>query len=267
MTRKQIHLTLLPSLFFFALAHSAQPHTAADEFTKQGIKQASQVLGTQTNDLINYVKEQYGIVTPLQAAQQKNMDAQIKLSEKQMELNEQQKILNDKQIELAEKQIEDTTLDAHIKKLAAIKETCSLLPRNDPKALEAIKRSKAKLDDIIKDFPPLPEEETKPSPESPAKKIDDIKAKNSLFTLITTPFIFAATKTGKIADTIADYSFAYVTNLECLKGSFIDKHHIGINRALVATTVAVITYSAYKLYKAKTYVDNDDDIFNDDNDY
>jgi len=263
MIRKQTYLIFISNFFCVALTYSSQPHTTTDEFAKQGIKQVAQVGGQQLNDLINLGKEKYGLISPLQKAQQENMDAQIKLAEKQMELNEQQKILNDKQIALADKQIEDTTLDTHIKKLAAIKETCSMLPRNDPKAMEAIKRSKAELDNIIKNFPPLPEEEakTKPALENPTK---DINTKSSFFALITTPCFIAATKAGDCADFLASYSFGYITNLEYFKDGFIGKHRIGINRTLVVTTLAAATYAAYKLYKAQTHIENDDDIFNDD---
>jgi hypothetical protein len=266
MIRQQIYLMIFSGLSFFSLAYSAQPQSVGDEFTKQGVKQVVQVVGSQTNDLINYLKEQYGIVSPLQKAQQENMDAQVKLSQAQQELNEQQKILNDKQSILADKQIEEAALDTYLKKITIVKETCAMLPKNSKKAIDAIKRTEMQLDELIKDFPAL-EEETKITDEPTVennKKIEDIKAKTSLLTLITTPCILAVTKAGECADSLAGYSFAYITNLNCLKETFVAKHAVGINRTLVAATLVMTTYAAYKLYKAKTYVDNDDDIFGDD---
>lgn len=251
---------LLSSVLFFSLNYTSQQPT--DELAKQAFK----VLGTQANDLINYGKEQYGIISPLQKAQQDNVEAQIELSKKQMGLNQQQETLNEKQIILADKQIEEASLDTHLKKLTIIKETCSMLPKDNPAAIEAIKRSEAYLTEIIKDLPSLPADTTDPKIDD-NKKVDDIKTKNSLLTLITASCLTTATKAGEWTDFLAGYSFAYVTNLDCFKNTFIDTHKVKINRGLIVVTIAAITYSAYRLYKAKTHVDNDDDIFNDDYDY
>jgi hypothetical protein len=265
---RQPQYLLLPSLLFFSLAYSAQPKSE-NLLKKHVTKQAAQVLGTQTNDLINHLKEQCGIVPPLQKAQQENMDAQIKLAQTQQELNEQQKILNDKQSLLADKQIEEANLDTHLKKITIIKETCAMLPRNSQKAIDAIKRTEMKLDEIIKEFPAL-EEEAKTKTEDSVennKKIDAIKTKDSLLTLITAPCILAASKAGKCADFLAGYSFAYITDLNCFKETFVGKHAVSINRASVATALAITTYAAYKYYNTKMHVDNDDDIFGDDDSY
>jgi hypothetical protein len=78
--------------------------------------------------------------------------------------------------------------------------------------------------------------------------------------------ILAATAAGEVADSLADYSFKYITSLDCFKDTFIDKHHIAINRALVAVTLYAITYKSYSLYKAYRAERNitEEDIFGDD---
>ena len=78
--------------------------------------------------------------------------------------------------------------------------------------------------------------------------------------------LFVATAAGTMADSIADYSFEYVTGLEQLKDTFIGKYKKGINRALVAVTLYAILHKSYSLYKAYQAEKNatEDDIFNDD---
>jgi hypothetical protein len=226
-------------MFLFATTNPSQ--AGLDKTQEQLIKQACMVAGQQTNELVNHLKEEYGVLTPSQRLAKQHNEAQLKLTELQ---------------------IEDLELGNHLKRLDVVSKTCGMLKSDDKEAADAFARAKAEMNNKIKNFPELPKKET------PEAKNSEIKQPtNSLLSMAAAPFVIVATKTGKIADTIANYSFAYVTNLKYLKGSFIDKHSIGINRALVAATAALITYKAYSLYTTKTHNNNDDDIFSDDNDY
>ncbi|HEX4068948.1 MAG TPA: hypothetical protein VHX42_02520 [Candidatus Babeliales bacterium] len=104
-------------------------------------------------------------------------------------------------------------------------------------------------------------------PENSNNSINEVKVKTGLFAAISAPCIAVATKAGEYADFLAGYSFAYLTELPGLKETFIGKHSVGINRALVAATLIATTYAAYHLYTSKTQTDDDGDIFNDDDNY
>ena len=123
--------------------------------------------------------------------------------------------------------------------------------------------------DNISELPTEKTPENKPTqPEKSDTKTDnEVKATTGLFAAIAAPCYVVATAAGKCADSLAGYSFAYITESSRLKDTFIGKHATGINRALVAATIIITTYAAYSLYKSKTQTDDDDDIFADDNDF
>ncbi|HLC06864.1 MAG TPA: hypothetical protein VJJ26_01625 [Candidatus Babeliales bacterium] len=107
----------------------------------------------------------------------------------------------------------------------------------------------------------LPEEKT---PED-TNKTTPQKEKIGLLSKLATPFVFTAITAGQFADFLAGCSFAHITNLECFKGTVIEAHSLGINRLLIATTVAGISYVAYKKYKSYN-TDEEDDWYNNDDD-
>lgn len=253
MLHKQRYITLLSGLFLFTTANASQ-FNASDTTKEKLIEQGAVVIGQQASDLINHLKEEYEILTPSQKLAKQHNEAQLVLAEKN-------KILMDLNIE--EKQ-----LDVHLKKIATTKETCAGLPHNDKEAAEQMQKLKLAMMEFNKNLPKLPAQETTEIKKTELSIENSVaQQKNSFSSMVVASFALAATKTGKIADTIADYSFGYITNLEYLKGSFVDKHSVGINRALVAATAVIITYAAYSLYKSKSQSDDDDDIFSDDFDY
>jgi len=249
MIHKQIYITLLSGLFVFGITKSAQHGDPSDYAKQQAIKRGMEVLGTQVNDMLNYAKQKNGILSPFE--------------ESQLRLNASQEDLNNTQNTLAKKHTEEADIDIHLKKIAVTKETCAALPKNDAEAKNQIERLKLKMLELNKT---LPERKTD---EAVTVKIDTkndqkntIKDKASLVTKLTAPFAIAATTTGQLADFLAAYSFAYITNLEYFKGTFIGNNAQAINRCAVFATITALAYITYKKYKSLN--DEDEDLFDND---
>jgi hypothetical protein len=242
--RKQLYLTAVSALFTIGTSKPAQ-NSPSDYAKQQAIKQGVMVIGKQTNDLIDFGKQKAGLLTPFE-------ESQLRLNASQEELNNKQKVL-------AEKQSQEADLDIHLKKLAVTKETCAALPKNDPVAIEQIERLKLKMLEFNKDLPELQKKEEPIKTDTNDEKTTETQEKVSLFAKLATPFVVAAAKTGHLADFFADYSFAYVTNLEYFKDTFVGNNAQTINRALVIATISGLLYAIYK-YKS-AHNGDDEDIF------
>lgn len=218
------------------------------------------------------------------------LDGTLTTAETLMELDKEQDILtkeiqNTKEIAATQRQYLSTPAEVETLKNKTRLKLQNLEKREEQisQAFEQIVAARSKprqTEEPNKNVSELPAknkpEEQNSTPEKMAgqpqnlnQAVNEVKAKTTLFAAITASCGAAATKVGKCADVVAGYSFAYITENSRLKETFIGKHATGINRALVATTVIIAAYSAYRLYKAKnqTTDDDDDDIFADDNDY
>lgn len=256
-------ISLLSFLIFSGISCSQfnPSQHAKQQAIDQSIKTGFEVLGTQINEELTYHRTKNRQLTPLQESQQRLSELQEKQAKVAIEYHDLEK-------ELTQLKIKEAKYDVLTKEAQAFQVVASSLKRDDQYAAKTPQRLKQKLMELNGDSPESQETTVTETQKTDAslenKKMDDIKAKQSLFTVISVPCVIAATKIGNCADFLAGHSFGYITALNCFKETFIGKHATTINRTLVATTLATMTYAAYKLYKAKTYVDNDDDIFNDD---
>lgn len=264
MINKQTYI-LLSGLFLFNITNTAQQPGLTDELGKQTIKQLCTVGGTQLNDYLNYKKEQNGIISPLVKAQQDHYQAQIDLNNKQMELNEQQKALNDKQEAVTDKQIIEHDHNIFMQQVTEYQSIKNLDP-NDPENEKLLKRIKLRRDQLMQDLPELPAEEDSDVKKPDTEKVEEPTKEDGFFKAMATYCVLAATTAATTTDTIAEYSFKNITDLDCFKGTFINKHHVIINRTLIFAILTAATYKGYSLYKAYQAERNfnDEDIFNDD---
>jgi hypothetical protein len=105
----------------------------------------------------------------------------------------------------------------------------------------------------------LPEEPAKDTPaQDDPQKTASTEKKKSLLSKLATPFVFALTTTGDVADFLAGYSVAHITNLDCFKDTFVQTPTF--NRMVVIATIAGATYGGYQFYKSRYSDDNDDDV-------
>ncbi len=243
---------MLLSLFFFSSDHCAQfnpAQHAQEKLIDEGIKTGFQIVGQQVNDELSYYRTKNRVLTPAEQAAELLNQKQQKVADIQAELAQEQK-------KLTAAQIEDAELDTFSKKYQI---TRSFYEQAKSKEGDDIhERYRLKIREMNKDLPELPAKDTpETKPEEPAK--DDPKKsvpKKSLFSKLATPFVFALTTTGDVADFLAGYSVAHITNLDCFKDTFVQTPTF--NRVVVIATIAGATYGGYQFYKSR-YSDDDDD--------
>ena len=225
-------------------------YNASEHAQQKAIDSAFKV-GTHTAmQGVNILLEKQGIISPSQEAQK---EFQIK------------------QTELADIHIQEAKIDKASKLLDTLQKFFSL-PGNENSEKGAIlkKRLEKEIEELTKDLPELTEDDLakllpKKDPEASSEEKPK-KERVRLSSKLIAPFIFALTTASQITDYLADRSFVHITNLNCFKDTFIGANCHNINRLLVLTTVAAITYGGYTWYN-KHNDEDDEDIFNNDLEY
>lgn len=266
---RKTHLIILVCLFFFTVNKCAQFNPgqhATEKFIDTAIGGIGQIAVTQANNELSFRIAQHRPQTPAELAAETLNTKQQKVADMQEELAREQK-------KLTEAQIQDAQLDSFSKKYQISRAFYE--NDNSQEAKDMHERYRQKIREMNNDLPELPtkelskteadSKETSKKESSENTKNEEQKPKISLSSKLATPFVFAFTKAGECADFFASHSFVHLTSLDCCKGTFIETHQRDINRLLVATTVAILSYSGYKLYKKYSNVDDedsDDDDFN-----
>ncbi|HLW73397.1 MAG TPA: hypothetical protein VKR54_05100 [Candidatus Babeliales bacterium] len=260
MIYKQKYTILLSGLFFFTNINCGQfnpAEHATQKMIESSIQTAFQVIAGQVGDELTYHRTKNRVPTPLEESQRRKLESEEELVKKNTEIVTAQE-------ELLKIQKKDSEIDAFGKLIVAA-QNMKNSDSNNPEYIKLTKRLELKLKELTKDLPELPTEEEPKKPEASTEDKDKQK-KDSFMSSLLTYYSLTTAAAAAAADNLAYYSFKNITDLECFKDSFIDKHSTAINRALVAVTLTALAYKTYSLYKAYKAEKNaqDEDIFNDD---
>lgn len=223
-------LFLLIALIFSFQNPLIGSQTNTSDFAKQkaihgAMKVGTQVIGHQLNRGIDYIASSNGYNLPAEQAQIDSANASTAL---------------------ANEHLAGAKIDTIMKELELLKLSYSLNGKgNTPEAKIKLKRYEKLIDEMTggkendKHLPELTEEEKNEILNPKSNKPSDIDKKPGIFSKAFAPIIAATGYMNAGADYIADYSFGY----------FIESRNL--NRFLVYSTIAGISYYIYKKYTKK----------------